>query len=181
MTWECLVCGATNPATSIICGSETCQMRRLRDLDAGPQTPALAPATPALVPASEGESSLDLGLSSKPSPKKQRHTYPVEFELFWSEYPRKQDKNAALRAWKRAVAGGASPALLREAAVRYRNNPKRDPDFTKYAERWLNAGAWLDEAEIARPDSHTIQETDWEAMRAEEDARIAAWREEAGA
>ena len=179
MTWTCLSCGAENPATNLICGSETCQLRRMREWIEGPQPPAsapafgpaTAPATPALA-AVEGVSSLDL--RSKASPKKQRHSYPAEFEAFWSVYPRKQDKTAAMRAWKRAVAGGASPAELREAAVRYRNNPKRDPDYTKYAERWLNAGAWMDEPEIARPDSHQIQETDWEAMRAEDDARIAA-------
>jgi hypothetical protein len=103
---------------------------------------------------------LDPGSRASTPPTRTKHTYPPAFELWWKEYPRHEDKIAALRAWKRVVAGGVSEDQLREAAVRYRNDPKRDPNFTKFGERWLNAGAYLDDGVVLRPEAHEIGASD---------------------
>lgn len=83
--------------------------------------------------------------SPKPAkPKTSRHrreTYPPEFEAFWDAYPKKADKRAALRAWKRAVAEVDNDRLV-EAARAYAADPARKPDYTKNATTWLNAGSW---------------------------------------
>lgn len=186
MTWLCLECGSSNPISNPICGSRNCQQLRLRDLDAGDAT---APATPAsksaTAPATDVASPVaGRSSGSKTSTKKQRHSYPEAFELFWSEYPLHKDKLAALRAWKRATDAGADADELREAAVRYRNDPQRTSQYTKHAERWINAGGYLDEAGPATapdrsPASVKTQaeiDAEWERQRAEEDARIEAIR-----
>ena len=82
--------------------------------------------------------------SKTPKPKTSRHrreTYPPEFEAFWDAYPKKADKRAALRAWKRAVAEVDNDRLV-EAARAYAADPARKPDYTKNAATWLNAGSW---------------------------------------
>nr|DAQ92423.1 MAG TPA: replisome organizer [Caudoviricetes sp.] len=82
--------------------------------------------------------------SKTPKPKtsrRRRETYPSEFEAFWDAYPKKADKRAALRAWKRAVAEVDNGRLI-EAARAYAADPARKPDYTKNATTWLNAGSW---------------------------------------
>ena len=82
-----------------------------------------------------------------------------------------------MRAWKRAVEGPATADQLREGAVRYRNNPKRDPDYTKYAERWINAGGYLDDGVVLRPAAHdigtgvTVGSDEWAREREAEERR----------
>lgn len=184
MTWQCHYCWQLNTRESLICGSLVCQDRRVRESANGPVD---GPASPVYPLHDEGE---DVGSKpleaskalepKNPRPKRKFHEYPAEFEAFWSVYPKREDKIAALKAWKRVVAGSATapataPAVLTAAAARYRNNPLRKKDYTKLAERWLNAGSYLDdEGGTDAPESHAPQETDWEAYRAEEDARIAA-------
>lgn len=67
---------------------------------------------------------------------------------FWPTYPRKKDKDAALRTYRRIVKRGeASPEELAAGAARYRDDPARKDEFTKYPATWLNAGSWRDEPE----------------------------------
>lgn len=158
MTWQCLECGAANPPANLICGSAICQERRAGSGNA--------------IPANGGEGSGSKTTPSTANGKRKKHFYPPEFEEFWSAYPRKDDKVAALRAWKRAIAGGVSADVLREGASRYSRDPKRDPNFTKYAERWINAGSYLNSGEVERPPSHEVgyDVTDHEAyLRSLED------------
>lgn len=76
--------------------------------------------------------------------KPQRQAYPDEFERFWSEYPVKRDKGKALKAWKNATKRANNDELI-AGAVRYRNDPNREDQYTKYAEGWLNGDGWEDE------------------------------------
>ncbi len=76
---------------------------------------------------------------------KERKGYTPEFERFWLAYPLRKGKAAAARAFHRAL-GRASAAEIIAGAQRYADDPQRKPDFTKYAEGWLNADRWLDEA-----------------------------------
>lgn len=63
------------------------------------------------------------------------------FEEFWTAYPRKLDKAKAFRAFKSALKRTKFEDIL-AGVIAYRNDPKRDPDFTKYPATWLNSDAW---------------------------------------
>ncbi|MFG1300966.1 helix-turn-helix domain-containing protein [Xanthobacter sp. V3C-3] len=81
-----------------------------------------------------------------------------EFAAFWKQYPRGDDPKAARRAYGRARREGASAADIlancikyaaeRDAIIRERPDQAR---FTKTAARWLDAGAWMNASNAARP------------------------------
>ena len=71
------------------------------------------------------------------------NTYPAAFETFWDIYPLKRGKRKALNAWTKARRR-ASDEAINEGAARYRDDPNRDPGYTKYAEGWLNGDGWDD-------------------------------------
>jgi len=63
------------------------------------------------------------------------------FDEFWTSYPRKLDKAKAFRAFRSALKRAKFEDIL-AGVIAYRNDPKRDPDFTKYPATWLNNDAW---------------------------------------
>jgi hypothetical protein len=68
------------------------------------------------------------------------------FERFWSAYPRKVAKEAARKAWAKAIKGGVELETLIAGAQRYAaERAGQDPKFTKHPATWLNAGCWQDE------------------------------------
>ncbi len=71
------------------------------------------------------------------------------FEEFWAAYPRKEAKGAARKAWDKAVTR-ASAETIAAAAVRYRDQAGREPQYTAHAATWLNADRWTDEPTPAR-------------------------------
>jgi predicted transcriptional regulator len=77
------------------------------------------------------------------------------FSEFWKEYPRKLDKGAAFKAFRSALKEATFEQIL-AGAIAYRNDPNRDPEFTKYPATWLNAGAWENEIQPS-PDSEAAQ------------------------
>jgi hypothetical protein len=76
------------------------------------------------------------------------------FEEFWNAYPRKLDKAKAFRAFKSALTRAKFEDVL-AGVLAYRNDPKRNPDFTKYPASWLNADSW----ENAAGSNEVIQAT----------------------
>jgi hypothetical protein len=74
--------------------------------------------------------------------KKNLDTNPV-FEDFWKIYPRKVGKQAALKAFEKAVKCAKAEEIL-EGAKRYANDPNRVDAFTAHPTTWLNAGRWTD-------------------------------------
>lgn len=77
------------------------------------------------------------------------------FNEFWKEYPRKLDKGAAFKAFRSALKVASFEEIL-AGAIAYRNDPNREPEYTKYPATWLNADAW--ENEIApSPDSEAAE------------------------
>lgn len=186
--WTCLECGAVNPTSNLICGSRSCQQQRLEAASSNAAAAPLAVAASAEAASSNGRSNSSdqqqqpfaqegsKALEPKPlSTRKNRYTYTdPHFLEFWELYPLKRGKAAAARRFAAAVAAGVEPQQIIKAAAAYRDDPNRNPDFTKWPEGWLTAGRWEDEYEVVRPESHEIRETDWEAMRAEDDARVAA-------
>lgn len=71
-------------------------------------------------------------------------TFDREFAEFWDAYPNKSSKPAAVKAWAKAIKGGADPRALIDGAARYRDDPNRDAGFTAYPATWLNNERWND-------------------------------------
>lgn len=68
------------------------------------------------------------------------------FDEFWSICPLKKSKAAALKAWPKAIATGASPTEITAAMRRYAiERAGQDPRYTKHPSTWLNGGCWADE------------------------------------
>lgn len=64
------------------------------------------------------------------------------FREFWKHYPKKVDKGAALRAFKKA-AKTEDVALVIQAAKRYAEDPNLpEKQYIKNPATWLNAEAW---------------------------------------
>jgi biotin operon repressor len=65
-----------------------------------------------------------------------------EFESFWSHYPKKVDKGAAIRAFRKALKTSPAPEVI-EGAKRYAEDPNLpEKQFIKNPATWLNAEAW---------------------------------------
>lgn len=78
--------------------------------------------------------------------------YTPEFLRFWEAYPRKQDKGAAFKAWKKIPSNEYTAVMA--GAHRYAADPNRVPQYTKHASSWLNARAWEDETPL--PARHQV-------------------------
>jgi hypothetical protein len=98
--------------------------------------------------------------SSKPpkAPKgasRRRYDYNDDetFGRFWSAYPEKKGKPAAYQAWLKALERGADPERVITAAATYRDDPRRNPEKTKYPQGWLTDERYLEvaQAEQAAP------------------------------
>jgi hypothetical protein len=72
---------------------------------------------------------------------KTKKTSDPDFDLFWSIYPKKDDKPLAIRAFKKAVERARVDVIV-AGAERYRDDPNRELAFTKNPSTWLNADAW---------------------------------------
>lgn len=81
----------------------------------------------------------------KPKPKKVSHE--GDFEIFWSAYPRKKNKETAKKAFEKAIKKTDLETILRgiEAQKKSRQWQEADGQFVPYPATWLNAGAWDDE------------------------------------
>lgn len=69
---------------------------------------------------------------------------PTGFDAFWDEYPRRVGKQAAIKAWTKAVKH-TTPAALLDGALRLAQDPNREDQFTPHPATWLNEGRWEDD------------------------------------
>ena len=72
---------------------------------------------------------------------KQENKLDDLFAEFWTAYPRKLDKAKAFRAFRSALKRAKFEDIL-AGVIAYRNDPQRNPDFTKYPATWLNNDSW---------------------------------------
>jgi hypothetical protein len=72
---------------------------------------------------------------------KTKNIYPHLFIEFWNEYPRKLDKGKAKRAFASALTRATFEDIM-AGAIRYKNDPNRLDEYTKYPASWLNADSW---------------------------------------
>lgn len=74
--------------------------------------------------------------------------YSESFLAFWAAYPKKRDKDAAWRWWKRARPSKPTLAAMLAAIERQKRSEEWRKDagrFIKNPATWLNAGGWKDE------------------------------------
>jgi hypothetical protein len=89
--------------------------------------------------------------------KKRRSRTPHDYDdasfvEFWAVYPNKKSKADAFKAWRAALKAGHEPTLIVNAAMRYRDDPSRNPTYTKHPATWLRGESFTDpEPETARP------------------------------
>lgn len=70
------------------------------------------------------------------------------FDEFWEHYPRKIEKQDALKAWRSALKKTTAGDLI-EAVKAYPFS--EDKKFIKYPAVWLNKGSWADTPDNVRP------------------------------
>jgi hypothetical protein len=70
----------------------------------------------------------------------------ASFADFYRVYPRKAEPRRAEAEWEKALNRGVTPEQMIAGAERYRDDPNRDPAFTKHASTWLHGDCWADEA-----------------------------------
>lgn len=121
--------------------------------------------------------------SENPTPKKNivkeeqvKKNNDELFQEFWNAYPRKLDKAKAFRAFKSALKRTKFEDIL-AGVIAYRNDPKRDPDFTKYPATWLNNDSWENAAIAPETEASKIRKEKERQASQEflaEQARLAA-------
>lgn len=94
------------------------------------------------------------------------------FELFWSIFPRRVAKQAALKAYRRALKLTTSDEIQKGAELYARERAGQDPSFTKHPATWLNGGCWGDYA-AARPIEGAVHQRGFYAAFCS--AELAAW------
>jgi hypothetical protein len=83
----------------------------------------------------------------KESKPKARADLAERFEEFWRVYPGHVAKEAARKAFIKAVERGTDPQVIIAGAQRYRDERAgQDEKYTAHAVTWINAYRWEDEA-----------------------------------
>ena len=114
--------------------------------------------TPAPVPA---VAQVDLA----PAKAKKHAGVDADFKEFYAAYPRHVGKEAARRAFVKAVKAGAPAADIVEGARRYTAATAAAGTETRYVAHpatWLNAGRWSDDMQDAAP----VELTPWQKKTA---------------
>ena len=85
--------------------------------------------------------STDVPLHTKPEDQDQNQD---QFNIFWSSYPRKVAKGAALKAWAKVQKEGIPPETLL-AALQSQHLEDRETQFIPHPATWLNHRRWEDD------------------------------------
>lgn len=79
---------------------------------------------------------------------------PEGFAAFWSLYPRKDAKGAALKAWTRLAPDAALQSVIADALSHQRQSPKwleNGGEYIPHASTWLNGQRWTDRGSEVPP------------------------------
>lgn len=71
--------------------------------------------------------------------------YPKAFVEFWSLYPRKVNKKAALKTWDKATKETPAEQIIGAAEIYAASDIAADGEFVPHPATWLNKGAYLDD------------------------------------
>ena len=84
------------------------------------------------------------------------------FEKFWSVYPKKANKEAAIKAWSRLSPDETLTEQILKAVEKQKKSKQWTDDsgqFIPYPATWLSQGRWEDELELAK-ERHTSYDID---------------------
>jgi hypothetical protein len=76
------------------------------------------------------------------------------FDQFWSAYPKKAGKKAAIKEWQKATDKPAIEVILK-AIEDQKKSRKWVEGFILDPERWIKRGCWTDEPEAVEPSNRT--------------------------
>jgi len=79
-----------------------------------------------------------------------------EFETWWTEYPKKVAKPAAIKAWKGAISKTAIDVLLDSVKAYAVKNANTEQTYIANPATWLNQERWNDEPEVPK-----MSESEW--------------------
>lgn len=86
---------------------------------------------------------------------------PDRFDDFWQQYPHrngaKKGKEAARKAWARAIKTRASPDAIIAGAMRYASDRQVTQGYAKDPATWLNGKGWEDEIEQPHSNSGHVR------------------------
>ena len=71
-----------------------------------------------------------------------------QFEALWKMYPRKERKNDALKAYKKAIKKGIDPLIIKKGIIEYKNYlevNKTQPEYVAQGGTWFNQERWNDD------------------------------------
>lgn len=98
-------------------------------------------------------------VSRPPEPLDNRKNNPTVqselFDEFWNEYPKKEGKKPAFKAFTSALKRATFEDII-AAVIRYRSSDKVSRGFVMLASRWLNEDHWEDHYQPA-PDSEAAE------------------------
>jgi hypothetical protein len=103
------------------------------------------------------------GMEGKGNEEKGTHTPPsgggvVGFEIFWTEYPKKVGKQAALKAWKNTKSKPEIADILQAIELQKRTEQWRKDggQFIPNPATWINQGRWDDQTKVVIPRESTL-------------------------
>lgn len=70
---------------------------------------------------------------------------PDRFADFWTAYPRRVGRGAAIKAWKTAAKKTDADAIISAAVSFAASVRSKDPEFIPHPSSWLNGERWADE------------------------------------
>lgn len=99
------------------------------------------------------------------------------FEAFWSRYPKKEGKGAAVKAWKAATKKAEPSAILAglDARIASWSAASTERKFIPLPTTWLNQERWTDEIDRPRIVNPNIPEGWGSLPRAANDRRPEGW------
>ena len=66
------------------------------------------------------------------------------FDAFWAEYPNKNSKHNAQKAYLKAIQAGVKPETMLEALPHYKNYLEKTGVAAAYGATWINGRRWAD-------------------------------------
>jgi hypothetical protein len=69
----------------------------------------------------------------------------ADFSEFWTVYPRKVGKGAAVKAWGKAIKKASAREIIRSLSEQLPALKEKTPEFIPHPATWLNAERWADE------------------------------------
>lgn len=129
------------------------------------EPPSGLPIEPPPSSSSSSSSSSNTPLPPSRGPGANVAGFPPGFAEFWAEYPRKEGKSAAAKAFARLKAGDTLRATMIEALRAQKQAPQWLADggrFIPHAATWLNGRRWEDEP--ASVQAEIGDDRDWRSL-----------------